>query len=165
MSLALIVAMSENGVIGVDNRLPWRLPADTRRFKQLTMGHHMIMGRRTWDSIGRPLPGRTSVVVTRNRDFSAPAGVVIAHSLAEAVAACAGDDEPFVIGGTELYRQALATATRIHLTVIEHAFDGDAHMPPIDRTHWQLAGSERHLDAEWPYRFEIWIRAGSPANG
>jgi dihydrofolate reductase len=159
MKLSLIVAMSENGVIGIENRLPWRLPADSRRFKSLTMGHHLIMGRRTWESIGRPLPGRTSVVVTRNRALAVPAGVLLVHSLDEALAACAGDEQPFVIGGTELYRSALAVAARIELTVIEHHFDGDAHMPDFDRAHWQLAASERHTDAEWPYRFESWVRA------
>jgi dihydrofolate reductase len=159
MNLCIIVAMSENGVIGIENRLPWRLPADSRRFKALTMGHHLIMGRRTWESIGRPLPGRTSVVVTRNRALAVPAGVAVVHSLDEALAACAGDDEPFVIGGTELYRSALGVATRIELTVIEHHFDGDAHMPPFDRARWQLSASERHSDAEWPYRFETWVRA------
>jgi dihydrofolate reductase len=159
MNLGIIVAMSENGVIGIENRLPWRLPADSRRFKALTMGHHLIMGRRTWESIGRPLPGRTSVVVTRNRALAVPAGVLLVQSLDEALQACAGDDAPFVIGGTELYRAALAVATRIELTVIEHHFDGDAHMPEFDRAHWRLQASERHTDAEWPYRFETWIRA------
>jgi dihydrofolate reductase len=159
MNISLIVAMSESGVIGVENRLPWRLPADLQRFKRLTLGHHIIMGRRTWDSIGRVLPGRTSVVVTRNRDFVAPAGVIVTHSLDEALVACTGDDEPFVIGGAELFRQALDIAKRIHLTVIENEFPGDARFPALDRARWQLQSSERHSDGDWPYRFELWVRA------
>jgi dihydrofolate reductase len=158
MSLSLIVAVAENGVIGVDNRLPWRLPADLQRFKQLTLGHHLVMGRRTWESIGRPLPGRTSVVVTRNRALAVPAGVLVAASLEEALAACAGDAEPFVIGGAELYRAALPRATRVHLTVIERAFAGDTTFPDFDRSGWQLEASERHADGELPYRFETWVR-------
>jgi len=159
MTLALIVAVAENGVIGVDNRLPWRLPADLQRFKQLTMGHHIIMGRRTWDSIGRPLPGRTSVVVTRNRALAVPAGVLVATSLDEAIAACAGDPEPFVIGGAELYRASLPRADRLHLTVVERAFAGDTWFPDFDRSSWRLDASERHADGELSYRFETWVRS------
>jgi dihydrofolate reductase len=158
MNVAIIVAMSENRVIGAGNRVPWRLPPDQQRFKRITMGHHIIMGRRTWESIGRVLPGRTSVVVTRSPDFAAPAGVVVAHSLEEALAASAGDEEPFVVGGAALYDEALALAQRIHLTVIERHFDGDVYFPPFDRSHWQLADSERHSEGEWPYRFETWVR-------
>jgi dihydrofolate reductase len=158
MSLSLIVAMAEDRVIGIDNRLPWRLPSDLQRFKRLTMGHHMVMGRRTWDSIGRALPGRTSVVVTRRADFRAPAGVVVAHSLEEALAACAGDDEPFVIGGAELYGHALPIARRIHLTVIERHFAGDTFFPALDPDSWTLAASEPHPEDELPHRFELWQR-------
>jgi dihydrofolate reductase len=158
MSLSLIVAVADNGVIGVDNRLPWRLPADLQRFKQLTLGHHIIMGRRTWDSIGRPLPGRTSVVVTRNRALAVPAGVIVAGSLDEALAACFGDAEPFVIGGAELYRASLPRADRLYLTVVEHPFTGDTFFPDFDRSAWRLAHSERHADGELPFRFETWVR-------
>jgi dihydrofolate reductase len=159
MNLSIIVAMSENGVIGIENRLPWRLPADSRRFKALTMGHHIIMGRRTWESIGRPLPGRTSVVVTRNRALAVPAGVVVAGSLDEAVAACTGDREPFVIGGAELYRAALPRADRLHLTVVERAFVGDTFFPDFDRSAWRRHDSEPHPESDPPFRFETWIRA------
>jgi dihydrofolate reductase len=158
VNVSLIVAMSENRVIGVDNRLPWRLPADLQRFKRLTMGHHIVMGRHTWDSIGRALPGRTSVVVTRQRDFRAPDGVLVTHSPADALAACADDDEPFVIGGAELYRHALPLARRVHLTVIERHFDGDTYFPALDDS-WTLAETEPHRDDDLPHRFELWQRA------
>jgi len=158
MSLTVIAAVDLNNVIGVDNRLPWRLPADLARFKRLTMGHRIIMGRRTWESIGRPLQGRTSVVVTRNRELDVPDGVVVAPSLPAAIAACAGDDEPFVIGGAELYRHALPIAQRIQLTVIEKEFYGDTHFPVFDRTGWQLSAIERFCDDDLPFRFETWER-------
>ena len=114
MRISLIVAMSENRVIGRGGGLPWRLSADLKRFKHLTMGHHLIMGRKTFESIGRVLPGRTSIVVTRQTDYRA-AGVVVARSLSEAlhIAATAGDDEAFVIGGGEIYRQILPSADQL----------------------------------------------------
>jgi dihydrofolate reductase len=158
MSLALIVAVARNGVIGVDNRLPWRLPADLQRFKQLTLGHHVVMGRRTWESIGRPLPGRTSVVVTRNRALAVPAGVLVVGSFDEALAACTGDPEPFIIGGAEIYQAALPRADRLHLTVVERDFAGDTFFPELDRSAWRLERSEPHPEAEPPFRFETWIR-------
>ncbi len=109
----MIVAAAENGVIGVDNRLPWRLPADLQRFKRLTMGHHLIMGRKTYESIGRPLPGRITVVLTRTAGIDVP-GVLVARSLDDAFAQAAarGDDEPFVCGGADVYAQALPECDR-----------------------------------------------------
>ncbi len=101
-SLSILVAMARNRTIGINNTLPWRCPEDLKHFKFLTMGHHMIMGRRTFDSIGKPLPGRTTVIVTRNEGLKVE-GCVVAHSLEEAIAACAGDDEAFIVGGAELY--------------------------------------------------------------
>jgi dihydrofolate reductase len=141
--ISLIVAVARNGVIGKDGKLPWHLPEDLKRFKALTMGHHIIMGRRTWESIGRPLPGRKSVVVTRQRDYSAP-GATVVHSLAEAVAACAGDDEAFVIGGEEIYREALASADRIYLTEVLAEYAGDARFPRLDGD-WLEILREDHL--------------------
>jgi dihydrofolate reductase len=128
--LSLIVAVARNGVIGKDNAMPWHIPEDLKRFRALTMGHHIVMGRRTWESIGRPLPGRMSVVVTRDPGYSAP-GAVVAHSLAEAMAACAGDDEVFVIGGAGIYREALASADRIYLTEVQADYPGDVWFPPL----------------------------------
>jgi dihydrofolate reductase len=142
--LSLIVALARNGVIGKDNRLPWHIPEDLKRFRALTMGHHIIMGRRTWESIGRPLPGRTSVVVSRRPDYSAP-GALVVHSLAEALAACAGDDEAFVIGGAQIYREALPLAERIYLTRIDADYAGDAFFPSISQEQWREVSREARV--------------------
>lgn len=133
--ISLIVAMARNRVIGRNNTLPWHLPADLKHFKALTMGHHIVMGRKTYESIGKPLPGRTSVVVTRNTGYSAP-GVIVANSLDAAIAACGNDEEIFVIGGAELYRQAINHADRIYLTEIEADIAGDAHFTEFDSSLW-----------------------------
>lgn len=133
--LSIISAMAQNRVIGIDNRLPWRLPEDLQHFKALTLGHHILMGRKTYESLPGLLPGRTSVVITRSPDFRAP-GCVVVHSIEEAIAAC-GDDEAFFIGGEELYRQALAYADRIYLTEINAEFAGDAWFPEFDKGLWQ----------------------------
>jgi len=159
MRRAIIVAASTNGVIGVDNRLPWRLPADLARFKRLTMSHHLIMGRKTFESIGRPLPGRITVVLTRADRFDVP-GVRVARSLDDAFgqAAARGDEEPFVCGGADIYAQALAHVDRVYLTVIEREYTGDAIFPGLDEASWQLVEHERHPDEDPPFRFETWDR-------
>lgn len=136
MSISLIVAMASNRTIGVNNTLPWRCPEDLRHFKALTMGHHLIMGRKTFDSIGKVLPGRTTVVVSRNRALSIE-GCAIAHSLPEALAACAQDSEVFIVGGADIYRQALPLADVLYLTEIQHAVAGDAHFPEFAEAEWQ----------------------------
>ena len=128
--LSLIVAVARNGVIGKDNRLPWHIPEDLKRFRALTMGHHIIMGRRTWESIGRPLPGRHSVVITRDPDYAAP-GAQVVHSLTDAVAACGGDTEAFVIGGAEIYREALPHADRVYQTEVMADYTGDVWFPAL----------------------------------
>ena len=157
----MIVAAAENGVIGVDNRLPWRLKPDLQRFKQLTMGHHLIMGRKTYESIGRPLPGRITVVLSRSAGIDVP-GVLVARSLDEAFAQAAArhDDEPFVCGGADVYAQALADCHRCYLTVILRQYTGDAIFPGLDTAEWSLTGSEPHDEAEPPFRFETWDRRG-----
>jgi dihydrofolate reductase len=145
--------MSRNRVIGANGAIPWHLPEELKRFKQLTMGHHIIMGRKTWESIGRPLPGRTMVVVTRQRGFSAP-GAQVVHSLDAAVAACGGDDEIFVIGGAELYAQALSRAGRLYLTIVDAEVAGDTLMPEIDMTGWrEVTNSSYPADARHRYPF------------
>ncbi len=158
----MIVAAAENGVIGVDNRLPWRLPADLARFKQLTMGHHLIMGRKTYESIGRPLPGRITVVLTRSAGIDVP-NVLVARSLDEAFAQAAarGDEEPFVCGGADVYAQAIAACDRCYLTVVERQYTGDAIFPGLRPAEWQLVASEAHPDADPPFRFETWDRRRS----
>ncbi len=145
MKLSMIVAMATNRVIGRDNALPWRLPADLKRFKRLTMGHHLLMGRKTYESIGRPLPGRTTVVITRQDNLEID-GVTIAGSIDDAVeiAARAGDDEAFIAGGAEIFVQTLDRVDRLYLTLIHAAIDGDALFPEIDRTRWREVAREDH---------------------
>lgn len=141
--LVLIVAVARNGVIGVDNRLPWRLPADLKRFKALTTGQAVIMGRKTWESLPanfRPLPGRLNIVVTRDAAYQA-AGATVVHSLPQAVAAAVGHTA-FVIGGAEIYRQALPLATRLEVTEVDLEVAGDAFFPPIDHVLWQETARE-----------------------
>jgi dihydrofolate reductase len=134
--LSVIVAMAKNRVIGADNRIPWHLPSELKLFKEVTMGHHIVMGRRTWESINRLLPGRTTIIVTRQPDYAMP-GAIVVHSLEDAFAASAGDDEVFVIGGAELFRETLPIADRLHLTIVDAAPEGDTYMPDIDWSAWQ----------------------------
>ena len=145
MTISIIVAYAENRVIGRDNTLLWHLPDDLKRFKRLTMGHHIIMGRKTWESIGRPLPGRTNVVISGNRELEIP-GVKIFHSLGEALntAENQGEDEAFVIGGGEIYRQALPSADKLYLTVVTGSDEGDTYFPEIDPEEWQILHREFH---------------------
>jgi dihydrofolate reductase len=141
--LSILVAMAKNRTIGVNNTLPWRCPEDLKHFKTLTMGHHMIMGRKTFDSIGKPLPGRTTVVVTRNNDLSI-SGCVIAHSLKEAIVACGSDKEVFIVGGAELYRQALPLVDTLYITEIQQDVEGDTHFPAFDKSVWREIAREVH---------------------
>ena len=143
MRLSLIVAMERNRVIGRDGDLPWHLSADLKRFKQLTMGHHIIMGRKTFDSIGRLLPGRASVIVTRQADFEIE-GAIVTHSLTDAIRAARNDDEVFVIGGEEIYRQALSLVERIYLTEVEADIAGDATFPELNREAWDIVEQSQH---------------------
>jgi dihydrofolate reductase len=155
--ISLIVAMARNRVIGAGNKIPWHLPNELKLFKSLTMGHHILMGRRTYESIGRLLPGRTTVIVTRQRDYNVP-GAIVAHSVEEALAACAGDDEIFVIGGAELFRETLPIADRLYLTVVDAEPEGDTFMPDFDAADWREVKTESFApDATHPhgYRFSI----------
>ena len=134
--LSIIVAMAKNRTIGVNNTLPWRCPEDLKHFKVLTMGHHMIMGRKTFDSIGKALPGRTTVVVTRDKNLKIE-GCLIAHSLPDAIKLCAGDEEAFIVGGADIYHQSLQLADTLYITEIQQNVEGDAHFPEFDRNLWQ----------------------------
>ena len=145
--VSIIVAMAQNRTIGINNTLPWRIPEDLRHFKALTMGHHMIMGRKTFDSIGKPLPGRTTVVVTRDRNLKI-AGCVMAYSLQDAIAACAGDEEIFVVGGAELYAQAMPLTDTLYITEIRQDVEGDAHFPEFTKDAWQEVSRERRNQTE-----------------
>jgi len=155
MILSLIVAMAQNRVIGRNNRLPWHLPADLKWFKQITLGKPILMGRKTHESIGRPLPGRTNIVITRRHDYPAE-GCIVAHSLAEAVTAAGTAEEIIVIGGASLYAQVLPWAARIYLTLVQAEPAGDTWFPALDPQDWQEVWREDHpADARhaYPYSF------------
>ena len=161
MRLSIIAAMSANRVIGNNNNLPWRLPADLKRFKSLTMGHHLIMGRKTFESIGKPLPGRTTVVITHQTGF-APEGVLVAHSIDQALDVVTGDDEVFVAGGAQIYQQMLPRADRLYLTSIHEEFEGDTNFPEFEESDWQLISEEGYEPDEknpYPYTFLIYERS------
>jgi len=141
--LSMIVAVAHDGVIGVNNTLPWHLPEDLKRFRALTMGHHIIMGRKTYDSLGRLLPGRTTVIVTRNENYKVE-GALVAHSLEAAIALCEEDEEVFLIGGAELYQAGLKLAHKLYITEIELDVVGDSFFPKLVSTEWQETEREAH---------------------
>ncbi len=143
----LVAAVAANGIIGAKGGMPWHLPEDLQHFKKLTLGHPVIMGRRTWESLGKPLPGRENIVVSRKAGFEAP-GASVAATLEAAVALCAGEPVAFVIGGAEIYAAALPIADAIVLTEIEREYEGDAHFPPWDRKAWRESQKETHTSAE-----------------
>lgn len=152
MKLNIIVAAADNGVIGVNNTLPWRLPDDLKQFKALTMGKPVLMGRKTWDSLGRPLPGRRNVVISRQTGLTL-AGAEVQPSLDAAIAAVSAADEAFVIGGAEIYRQALPLAQRVYLTEVRAQIAGDAFFPPLDG-QWKMESRTDHeADERHAYAF------------
>lgn len=130
MIISIIAAMAENRVIGRGNELPWNLPSEHRRFRDITMGHPVIMGRRTFESIGHPLPGRKNIIIATQQGF-APEGCAIVNDLQAAIAACEGADEVFICGGESVFREAMQIADRVYLTVVEEEFDGDVYFPEI----------------------------------
>ncbi|MSQ49210.1 MAG: dihydrofolate reductase [Betaproteobacteria bacterium] len=144
--LTLIAAVAKNGVIGANGMLPWHLPEDLQHFKKLTLGHPVIMGRRTWESLGRPLPGRQNIVISRQAGFTAP-GASVAATLAAAVALCSGEAVAFVIGGAEIYAAALPLADGLVLTEIAQEYEGDTHFPAWDRNAWRVAQKETHTSS------------------
>ena len=161
--LSIIVAMAKNRVIGANNTIPWRLPGELQLFKSITMGHHIVMGRNTWESMLRLLPGRTTVVVTRQRDYRVP-GAVVAASIEDAIAACAGDDEIFVIGGAQLYDAALPLADRIYLTTVDAEIPGDTLMPQFDLAQWNVHSSQAFsADGKNPYNYTLTVYDRNPA--
>jgi dihydrofolate reductase len=152
--LTCVVAMDRQRLIGADNRLPWHLPADLAHFKRLTLGGTLLMGRRTCESIGRPLPQRRSIVLSRDPGFQAE-GCTVVGSVEEALDAAGDIPEIFIIGGARLFEQLLPRCQRLHLTVIEHEFEGDTWMPELDEG-WQEISREAHAPDErnaWPYQF------------
>lgn len=162
--VSLIVAMAKNRVIGANNQIPWHLPNELKLFKTLTMGHHIVMGRKTYESIGRLLPGRTTVIVTRQRDYAVQ-GAIIAHSMTDALDACEGDEEAFVIGGADLFREAMAIADRLYLTIVDAEPTGDVFMPELDMSAWRETSSqtfERDEKHEHAYRSLVFDRRHPP---
>ena len=158
--ISIIVAASTNNAIGIRGELPWRLSSDLQHFKATTMGKPIVMGRKTWDSIGRPLPGRQNIVITRQAGFVAEGCDVVA-SLAEAAEAAGDENEIMVIGGSEIYSLALPLADRLYLTRVHAAVDGDAFFPEIDATEWRLIDDEHHEADErneHPYSFRVFER-------
>ena len=159
--ISLIAALDRNGVIGEGGKIPWRLPADLRYFKRVTMGKPLVMGRKTYESIGRPLPGRQNIVLTRQRDFEAP-GCTVVHSVEEALAAAGDAEEVMVAGGGSVYRQFLSCADRLYLTFVDTTAEGDTTFPHFDRGRWQLVFEEVHPPDEqnaFSYRFTIFEKA------
>lgn len=153
--ISIIVAMAKNRVIGINNTLPWRCPEDLKHFKALTMGHHIIMGRKTYESIGKPLPGRTSIVITRNHDYTAD-GVTIAHTLEAGIAMCGEDSEIFIIGGAEIYAQALSHADKLYITEIQENVLGDAQFPEFNLSEWrEISRTIHHQDSPEPLEFHF----------
>lgn len=155
MRISLIVALAENGVIGRDGDLPWRLPDDLKRFKALTTGHHILMGRRTWESLPNALPDRVNIVLSRNESFT-PAGAVVFKSIHEAIdhARAAGETELFIIGGEAIYKLALPVAHRLYLTRVHASVEGDVRFPVFDQKRFRLIERTVHpADEKHPYAF------------
>lgn len=166
VDLAVIVAASENGIIGRDNALPWHLPEDLRYFKRTTMGKPIVMGRKTFESIGRPLPGRTNIVITRQPGYTAEGVMVVsgldeALALAEDIATIDGASELMVIGGAEIYQAAISRAKRLYLTEVHAAIEGDARLPEVDWSSWREVSRESWPASEanpYPYSFVVFER-------
>lgn len=154
MLISFVVAVDKNNLIGGNNQLVWHLPADLRHFKDITSGHAIIMGRKTFESMGRPLKNRRNIVITR-QTVEIP-GCEVVHSLQEALDLCKGDQEVFVIGGAEIFRQAMPVAGRIYLTRIHHAFEGDTYFPEPDKNKWEITEQEDHYaDEKNPYNYSF----------
>lgn len=156
----MIAAAAENKALGKDNQLIWHLPNDFKRFKSLTTGHHIIMGRKTFESFPKPLPNRTHVIITRQSDYQAE-GCIVVDSIEKAIEKCPENEESFIIGGGEIYRLAMPYSDKIELTVVHHVFDADAFFPEINPDDWQLTHTdfqtkdEKHL---YDYSFETYVR-------
>jgi dihydrofolate reductase len=155
MTVSLMWAMGRNRVIGAGGDIPWRLPADWAYLKATTMGHPILMGRKTYESIGKPLPGRTNILLTTNETF-APEGCVVLHSIEEAIRRYGGDDELFVLGGAEIYKLALPYTDRLYVTMIDQEFVGDTFFPEMDLSNWEVVSRRPGTrDEKNPYDYEF----------
>ncbi|MDM1044156.1 dihydrofolate reductase [Myroides sp. 1354] len=159
--ITLIAAIAENRVLGKDNAIIWHLPDDFKHFKTLTSHHYIIMGRKTFESFPKPLPNRTHVIITRQQDYAVPENCIVVHSLREALTLTQNEEEVFVIGGGEIYHQALEHADQLELTQIHASFDGDAFFPEFSTTEWQLVKESYHPQDErhaYAFTFQTYIR-------
>lgn len=159
MTISIIVAVADNWVIGKKNALPWYLPADLKHFKEITMGHHIIMGQKTHESIGKTLPGRTNIILSFDKDFKAE-GCQVENSLEDAIKLAKenNETEAFIIGGASVYEQAVDMADKIYMTRIHKNFDGDVYFPKLDMNKWKEVGREEHeSDSKNPYKYEFLI--------
>ena len=160
MTLTLIAALADDRVIGRANTLPWYLPADLKRFKQLTTGHTVIMGRKTFESVGRPLPNRRNIVISSSKDFQ-PAGVTVVPTMEHALKLAKDDGEVFIVGGSRVFEAALPLAGRLELTRMHAAIAGDVYFPPWNPADWTLVSEEKHLADDrnqYPYSFQTFER-------
>jgi dihydrofolate reductase len=152
--LTLIAAASENNALGKDNDLVWHLPDDFKRFKALTSGHYIIMGRKTFESFPKPLPNRTHVIITKQNDYEAPEGCIVVNSLKKAIEVCPENEEVFIVGGGQIYKQSIEIADKIELTRVHTIIEADAFFPEIDETVWEIIQSEYHpKDEKHKYDF------------
>ena len=156
--ISFLVAVARNGVIGRDNKLPWHLPAELKRFKEISMGKPMLMGRKTYESIGKPLPHRRNIIITRNADYGAP-GIEVAQSLEEAIEMCGDVPEIVIIGGGEIFKLAMPIADRMYYTVVLADIAGDAYFPEVDWTQWRETAREPGPPSDPPFEFRIYERA------
>lgn len=140
-TITIIAAIADNNALGKNNDLIWHLPADLKRFKKTTTGHHIIMGRNTFESIGKPLPNRTTVIISRNADYKAE-GCIIVDSLGKALKVAKNDETPFIIGGAQIYEQAISIADKLDITEVHHTFDADVFFPKIDKNIWRESSRE-----------------------
>jgi dihydrofolate reductase len=155
MIISIIAAIGENNVLGKDNKLIWNMPADMQHFKNMTTGHHIIMGRKTWESMGKkPLPNRTSIVITRDKKYKAE-GCILVHSLEEALKAVTNDEEVFIIGGAEVYKEAMGKADKLYITRIHHKFEGDVFFPVIGKEWFEAINNDFEKDAKNKYDFSL----------
>lgn len=158
--IIMIAAAAENNALGKNNDLIWHLPNDFKRFKALTTGHHIIMGRKTFESFPRPLPNRTHVIITRSKDY-APEGCIVVNSMEQAIAACPKEEDIFIIGGGEIYNLGITYAHKIELTLVHHTFEADAFFPTIEKENWILQNSEKQLKDDkhqFDYTYQTFVK-------